>query len=258
MGSTKPIVQVMEDAEALSRAAAEAIVRQVRETLKEREVFTIALSGGSTPRLLFTMLTSDSSFRDQVDWGKIHFFWGDERYVPPDHPESNYRMAYETMISKLPLPEENVHRVRAEDTDADKVAEEYEQALISFFKLEAGELPRFDCVLLGMGPDGHTASLFPMTTAVHERERLVVANWVEKFQTYRITLTAPVLNNADIIMFLVTGEEKAETLREVLQAERQPDRFPTQLIQPTHGKLLWLVDQAAAKLLTLCALLFTL
>jgi 6-phosphogluconolactonase len=247
--SGKSDVRIVEDAEALCRAAAEAIVGQVDETLQKRESFTIALSGGSTPRLLYALLATDASLRDEVDWGKIHFLWGDERYVPPDHPESNYRMANEAMLSKIPVPAANIHRVRAEDSDAGKVAEAYEQEVRLLFKLGAGELPCLDCVLLGMGPDGHTASLFPETTALNEKERLVVANWIEKFRTYRITMTAPVFNNAHSIMFLVGGGEKAETLREVLQGDRQPERFPSQLIQPTHGKLLWLIDKAAAKLL---------
>ncbi len=249
--SSKFDVQVVEDADALSRAAAAAIFGQITETLQEKEFFTIALSGGSTPKLLFSLLASDASFRGQVEWDKIHFFWGDERHVPPDHPESNYRMTKEAMLSRVPVPEENIHRIRAEDPDASKVAEEYEHGLISFFKLGEGELPCFNCVLLGMGPDGHTASLFPGTAALNEQKRLVVANWVEKFQAYRITMTAPVLNNAEDIIFLVSGEEKAETLREVLQGARQTDRLPSQLIQPTHGKLLWLVEQSAARLLKL-------
>jgi 6-phosphogluconolactonase len=159
-------------------------------------------------------------------------------------------MANEAMLSKVPVPATHVHRVRAEDSDAGKVAEEYEQEVRSLFKLGAGELPKLNCVLLGMGPDGHTASLFPGTDALREHERLVVANWVEKFKTYRITMTAPVLNNADSIIFLVGGDEKAVALKEVLQGERQPERFPSQLIQPERGKLLWLVDKSAAKLLT--------
>ena len=247
--SVKFDVQVVEDAEALSRAAAAAIVHRVSETLQKQEFFTIALSGGSTPRLLYALLATDASLREEVDWGKIHFLWGDERYVPPDHPDSNYRLANEAMLSRVPVPAANIHRVRSEDPDVRKVAEAYEQEVRLLFKLGAGELPRLDCVLLGMGPDGHTASLFPGTTALNEKERLVVANWVEKLRTYRITMTAPVLNNAHSIMFLVGGEEKAETLREVLQGERQPERFPSQLIQPTQGKLLWLIDKAASQLL---------
>jgi len=170
--------------------------------------------------------------------------------VPSDDPQSNYRMAYETLLSLAPVPTQNIHRVPAEEPDAALAAEKYEQELQAFFKLEAGQLPRFDCILLGMGPDGHTASLFPGTEALHETKRLVVANWVEKFKTYRITLTVPVLNHADLIVFLVSGAEKAEALKEVLQGDYRPDRFPAQLIRPDNGKLLWIVDKAAARYLT--------
>jgi 6-phosphogluconolactonase len=244
-------LRVVEDAEALSRAVAELILGRAKETLREKEYFSIVLSGGSTPKLLYTLLASDASVRERLEWNKMHFFWGDERHVPPEHPESNYWMAYDGMLSKVNIPTKNVHRVRAEDPDAGKVADEYETGLKSFFKLRAGELPKLDCVLLGMGPDGHTASLFPGTTALYEQERLVVSNWVKELQTFRITMTPPVLNNAHCIVFLVSGEEKAEILRQVLQGERQPNRLPSQLIQPTHGELLWLVDQAAARCLNL-------
>jgi 6-phosphogluconolactonase len=196
---------------------------------------------------MFAILAGDDALRSRMPWGRVHFFWGDERHVPPDHPDSNYRMASEAMLSKVPVPVENIHRIRAENPDAGKAAEDYEQELRGFFKLEPGQLPAFDCVFLGMGPDGHTASLFPATKALHERKRLVVSNWVDKFQSFRITMTAPVLNNADMVIFLVSGEEKAEPLREVLEGEKQTDRFPSQLIEPTHGKLLWLVDRAAAR-----------
>jgi 6-phosphogluconolactonase len=156
-------------------------------------------------------------------------------------------MANEAMLSKVPVPAENIHRIRAENPDAGKVAEDYEQELREFFRIETEQLPAFDCVFLGMGPDGHTASLFPGTEALHERKRLVVSNWVDKFLSYRITMTVPVLNNADTVIFLVNGKEKAEPLRVVLEGQKQTDRFPSQLIEPTHGKLLWLVDRAAAR-----------
>jgi 6-phosphogluconolactonase len=158
-------------------------------------------------------------------------------------------MAYEALLSKVPVPATNVHRIKSEYPDAHQAADEYEQELREFFRLEAGQFPRFDLLLLGMGPDGHTASLFPGTAALHEQTRLVVANWVEKFNTYRITLTLPVINNAAHIIFLVSGEEKAETLRAALQSEAQPQRFPVQLVNPAHGTLLWLMDRQAARLL---------
>ena len=240
-------IQIVENGEAVSRTAAEMMVSLALKKLKSEESFAVALSGGSTPKNMFAILANDAALRNQMPWDRVHFFWGDERHVPPDHTDSNYRMTNEAMLSRVPVPPENIHRIRAENPDAGKAAEDYEQELRGFFKLEAEQLPPFDCVFLGMGPDGHTASLFPGTKALHERERLVVSNWVDKFQSYRITMTTPVLNNADIVIFLVSGEEKAEPLRVVLEGEKQTDLFPSQLIEPTHGKLLWLVDQAAAR-----------
>ena len=240
-------IQIVENGEAVSRTAAEMMVSLALKKLQSKESFAVALSGGSTPKNMFAILANDAALRNQMPWDRVHFFWGDERHVPPDHTDSNYRMTNEAMLSRVPVPPENIHRIRAENPDAGKAAEDYEQELRGFFKLETEQLPPFDCVFLGMGPDGHTASLFPGTKALHERERLVVSNWVDKFQSYRITMTTPVLNNADIVIFLVSGEEKAEPLRVVLEGEKQTDLFPSQLIEPTHGKLLWLVDQAAAR-----------
>ena len=240
-------IHIVENAEAVSRTAAEMMVSLALKKVKSKISFTVALSGGSTPKNMFAILANDAALRSQMPWDRVHFFWGDERHVPPDHTDSNYRMTNEAMLSRVPVPPENIHRIRAENPDAGKAADDYEQELRGFFKLEAEQLPPFDCVFLGMGPDGHTASLFPGTKALDERQRLVVSNWVDKFQSYRITMTTPVLNNADIVIFLVSGEEKAEPLREVLEGEKQTDMFPAQLIKPTHGKLLWLVDQAAAR-----------
>ena len=244
------MLTIAEDAEAVSRAAAKVILAQIVSTLEKREFFTISLSGGSTPKQLYSQLAEDPSLRKKLDWAKIHFFWGDERLVPPNHPESNYQMVHEALLSKVKVSAANVHRVRGEELDARKAAEDYEGELVGFFKLKAGELPRFDCVLLGMGADGHTASLFPETAALHEKERLVVANWVDKLHTYRITMTVPVFNFADQIIFLVSGEEKAATLHQVLQGKHNPAQLPAQLIKPVHGNVLWLVDLPAAKLLT--------
>lgn len=251
MPSAKPQIRIVADVGELSRAAAVELVRQAREAVQARGVFTVALAGGSTPKSLYALLTRDGegSFRSQIPWDRVHFFWGDERHVPPDHPDSNYRMAYEAMLAKAPVPPSQVHRIKAENPDASRAADEYEQDLRQFFQLAEGQLPRFDLVLLGMGPDGHTASLFPGTAALHEQKRLVVAPWVEKFNTYRVTLTPPVLNNAVAVVFLVSGEEKAETLRGVLEGDYQPDRLPSQIVRPSDGTLLWLVDRAAARLL---------
>ena len=243
-------IQIVDNGEAVSRTAAEMLVSLVLETLKTEDSFAVALSGGSTPKNMFSILANDEPLRARMPWDRIHFFWGDERHVPPDHQDSNYHMTNKALLSRVSVPSENIHPIRGENPDAGKAAEEYEQELRDFFKLERGQLPCFDCVFLGMGTDGHTASLFPGTKALHERERLVVSNRVDKFQSYRITMTAPVLNNADMVIFLISGQEKAEPLRTVLEGEKQTDLFPSQLIEPTHGKLLWLVDEAAAKLLT--------
>ena len=251
MGIANSEIVVVKDSVALSYKAAEILVGCIAEVLEQRPHFSTALSGGSTPKTLFSMLAADDSFKNKIPWDKIHFFWGDERCVPPEDEQSNFRMAYETMLSKAPVPPENIHRMPTEQSEAGKVAADYEQKLREFFRLKAGELPVFDFNLLGIGPDGHTASLFPGTKALHEQRRLVVANWVEKFKTYRITLTAPVLNNADTIVVLVSGKKKAEILQRILEGEYQPDLLPSQLIRPTQGRLLWLVDRAAASRLTL-------
>jgi 6-phosphogluconolactonase len=241
---------VLEDAAALSHKAAEILVRRITAVLAQRPYFSIALSGGSTPKALFSLLVEDESFNAKISWDKIHFFWGDERHVPPQDDKSNYRMAFEMMLARAHVRTENIHRMQAEQADAEKVALDYEQELRKFFQPTADQLPVFDFNLLGIGPDGHTASLFPETRALHEHKRLVVANWVEKFQSYRITMTLPVLNNAGTIVVLVSGQKKAAILQQILEGDHQPDLLPAQLIRPTHGKLIWLVDQAAASRLT--------
>jgi 6-phosphogluconolactonase len=243
-------VKIVNDLAEICRTAAGEIVHLANRIPSATKPITIALSGGSTPRGLHALLANEPAIRDRLPWQNLHFFWGDERHVPPDHPQSNYRMAEETLFSSAPVPGENIHRVCGEESDAALAAEKYEQELRTFFDLEAGQLPRFDCILLGMGPDGHTASLFPGTEALHESKRLVVANWVEKFKAWRITLTIPVLNHSDLVVFMVSGAEKAETLKKVLQGDHQPDRFPAQFIRPGAGKLLWIVDKAAARCLT--------
>jgi len=238
---------IFPDALALHRDAALKIVSRSSEALRTTGIFTIVLAGGSTPRQLYELLAGE--FRDQFAWDRIHFFWGDERHIPPDHPDSNYRLAKEAMLARLPVLPENVHRIRAENPCADQVAEEYCRELRDFFHLEPPAMPRFDLVLLGLGADGHTASLFPGSTALREQYRLVAANWVEEFQAHRITMTAPLLNNSACVLFLVQGMEKAEALREVLAGANQPERLPAQLIKPVNGELYWLVDRAAASLL---------
>ena len=242
-------VRILADREALNRAAAEEWTARAEASIREKGLFTVALSGGSTPKEFYSLLASDPSYRTQISWNRVHIFWGDERHVPPDHSDSNYRMARETLLSKVPIPPENVHPIRGEVRDAHQAAMEYEEGLKEFFQLRSGEFPRFDFVLLGMGADGHTASLFPGTETLREQSRLAVANWVEKLQTYRITLTIPVFNHAVFVLFLVSGEEKAETLKAVLEEGEREDPFPAQLIRPARGRLVWLVDKAAGRLL---------
>ncbi|MEM2890494.1 MAG: 6-phosphogluconolactonase, partial [Candidatus Hadarchaeum sp.] len=169
----KPKIQIVTDAEALYHAAATEFMHRAREAVKVKGSFTVVLSGGSTPKGFYSLLADDATFRNQVPWDRIYFFWGDERPVPPDHIESNYRMANEVMLSKVPVPPTHVHRIKGENPDASKAAEEYEQVLRDFFQLSTGQLPRFDLVFLGLGSDAHTASLFPCTKALHEQKRLV-------------------------------------------------------------------------------------
>lgn len=251
MKAANPEIKIVEDSAALSRKAADIFIHQIAAMSSQKPFFSLALSGGSTPKTLYSLLVEKRSLKSQIPWKKIHFFWGDERHVPPHHADSNFRMAKETMFDKAEILPENIHRMRAEDPDANQAAREYEQHLWKFFRPTAGHLPVFDFVLLGMGPDGHTASLFPGTTALREQKRLVVANWVDKFQTYRLTMTLPLLNNADMIVFLVSGKEKADILKMVLEGSRQNDALPSQLIRPQSGRLLWLVDRDAASRLSL-------
>jgi 6-phosphogluconolactonase len=251
MNSKSQKICILADTEAISRAAAETIIKDISDCLQARDTYSIALSGGSTPRRLYALLANDAKLREQIPWDRVHFFWGDERHVPPSHPHSNYRMADTALLSKVPIPSTNIHRIKAEDSDADKAAADYEHEIRRFLKIDAGQMPRFNCVLLGMGPDGHIASLFPGTSALEETNRLAVANWVEKFQSYRITLTVSVINNADRIIFLVSGEEKADTLKAVLEGDAKTAQFPVNIIQPTHGDVTWFLDQSAADRLAL-------
>jgi 6-phosphogluconolactonase len=246
--SAQPDIRICKDATALAQQTTDIFVRLAQESVAARGRFTVALAGGSTPKAAYALLAS-ATYRDRLPWQQIHFFWGDERHVPPDHEDSNYRMAYEAMLSKVPTPVAHMYRIAAEK-EAQQAADEYAATLRTAFQLEAGALPRFDLILLGMGPDGHTASLFPGTSVVHERKQLVAAPWVEQFHTFRITLTPPVLCNAAHVVFAAGGADKTETLQQVLQGPYQPDLYPSQVVRPTHGTLLWLVDKAAARLLS--------
>lgn len=226
----------------LFQGTAEEFSYRATHAIKDHGRFCVALSGGSTPKSLFGLLAGGKF--SSLPWTDIFLFWGDERYVPPDDAQSNFRMTKETLLSKAPVPAENVFRIKTEKHPADQAAADYEQILKTFFNLKAGELPRFDLTLNGVGPEGHTASLFPDSAALEEKSRLVVAPWIEKFKMYRISLTLPVFNNAACVMFLAAGKEKAPILQEVF--ERPSEQLPAQRIQPSHGELLWFIDRAAA------------
>ena len=247
--SPPPEIRILTTPQELFAAGAEEIVRTATAAVTERGRFTIALSGGSTPKNLYNLLATNA--RTSLPWDRMFFFWGDERHVPPTDAESNYHMVEEAMLSKLPVPPANVLRFRAENPDASAVAEEYEKTLRKFFQVGSTDVPRFDLILLGMGPDGHTASLFPGTSALQEKTRLVVANWVEKLKTNRLSFTLPVLNAGRCVMFLVSGTDKAPVLRTVLEDKTAAgDQYPAKLVQPTDGKLIWLLDRAAASALS--------
>jgi 6-phosphogluconolactonase len=250
-------VRVYRDADELALKAARYFARLADQYCVGCGRFTVALSGGSTPRKMFSILAQEP-FLDTMPWSSIFLFWGDERFVPPDHSDSNYRMAYETLLMKAPVPPENIFRVPTEIGDPARAAEEYSATLTQFFLTGAkrsetaplSNVPRFDLVLLGMGPDGHTASLFPHTSALHDGERIAVANYVEKLNAHRITLTAATINNARNVTFVVAGDDKAEALKNVIEGSYLPEVYPSQLIRPRNGTLLWMVDEAAARLLS--------
>jgi 6-phosphogluconolactonase len=240
--SDKPNIETYENAKELAWAAALRFASLAEQAIKANGRFTVALSGGSTPKALF-MILADKPFADSLPWPNIYLFWGDERCVPPDHADSNFHMTNEALLSKVPIPAENVFRIAGEDTDHERAAANYSTTLQQFFN---SDTPQFDLVFLGMGADGHTASLFPGSTALKVNDRIAVANFVEKFNSWRITLTAATINNAHHITFLVAGEDKTATLKDVQEGEYQPEKYPSQLVKPVHGDLLWMLDEAAA------------
>lgn len=244
-------VRTLTTPQELFEAGAELVAHSAKDAVEERSRFTIALSGGSTPRSLYNLLATNAC--NSLPWDRMYFFWGDERHVPPTDKESNYRMAREAMLEKVAVPASNIFRMPTENPDANAVAETYEQTLQKFFALEPNQAPTFDLILLGLGPDGHTASLFPETAALQEKNRLVVANFVEKLDTHRITFTLPVLNAARCVAFLVSGIDKAPALQSVLQSDAPGEKYPAKLVHPTNGKLIWLVDRAAASSLSTAA-----
>ena len=241
------IRHIYADADALARAAAVELFHHAQRCVTERGIFTLSLAGGSTPRKLYTLLATDPEFR-AFPWAQTHLFFGDERQVPPSHIDSNYLMVSTTLLSTGLIPAANVHRVRTELPDANMTAADYDIELRTFFNamLRFNNCPRFDVILLGMGPDGHTASLFPDSKALEEKDRWVVANWVEKFKSFRITFTFPVLNAARSVMLLVAGADKTDMIHNVLVADRNATTYPVQRVQLLDGIKTWMLDRAAA------------
>jgi 6-phosphogluconolactonase len=235
-------VRVYGTPEELAEAAAREFAAKAEEAIEERGRFAVVLAGGSTPEAMYGILASD--YLGRIDWSRVYVFFGDERNVHPDHEDSNHKMASEMLLDHVPVG--NVHRMLGE-LSPDEAAEAYEEELRAFFGTE--EVPRFDLILLGIGADGHTASLFPETSALEVHDRWVVANPVLGLDTTRITLTVPVINAALAVYFLVAGEDKAEVLREILESDADPRAYPARLIQPPGGPV-WMLDQSAASALS--------
>ncbi|HWR14966.1 MAG TPA: 6-phosphogluconolactonase [Terriglobales bacterium] len=240
----KTEIHISSDKQAAYKDTAQLFVDLAKAAVAERGVFTVALSGGSTPKPLFEMLASPE-WANQIAWSKIEFFWGDERYVPPTDAASNFHMADVAMLSRVPVDRNKVHRLLTEKP-AQEAATLYEQEIRRVIPVGNAGLPEFDLNFLGLGSNGHTASLFPHQAALRENDRLVVADYVEEVHMMRITMTVPLINASRTIMIFVLGHDKAGVVREVVQGERDPERLPAQLIQPTSGKLIWMLDAAAA------------
>ena len=250
---TRAELRTYSDAESLAHGAAEQILEVAIRAIASRGRFGLALAGGSTPRAAYAALAAEP-FASQLDWAHTNVFWSDERCVPPDHPDSNYGMARKTLLDHVPIPVANVFRIRGE-IEPQRASAEYETTLRTFFSCPsedsglASSTDGFDLILLGMGDDGHTASLFPGTPAVHEKERWVISHYVGKVEAWRVTFTPPLINLAANVFLLVSGADKARRLKEALMGPYRPDALPAQIVRPAKGELLWLVDGAAAVLL---------
>ena len=240
--------EVFKNADQLSHALAEWIAGLIEETLSRQDMFSLVLSGGSTPKKLNLLLAS-SPFKERIDWKKIHVFWGDERAVPSDDERNNARMAFDTLLNKVDVPPEQIHPMDTE-LSPEASAMEYEEELFEYFGTDVLPAQTFDLVLLGMGDDGHTLSLFPGTPVIHEENSWVSSFYLKEQDMYRITLTKNIVNHAKHIVFMISGKEKAKAVHEVLEGERNPDLYPSQIIIPTRGELHFFMDEAAASMLT--------
>ncbi len=240
-------IAVYADADLLSQAAAQYVVQIANEAIVTHGRFIIALSGGSTPRKLYTLLANEP-YRSQINWSLVEVFWGDERNVPADSPDSNYRLAWDTLLNTISIPAHQIHRMPAEETDREAAARSYEAEMKRAFGTDG--IPAFDLIQLGMGPEGHTASLFPHQASLQETQRLVLPVTVPKPPPPRLTFTPPLINAARHIQFLITGAEKADTLKAVLEGPYQPDEYPTQIVRPQNGEVTWMLDKAVTANIT--------
>ena len=236
-------ISIYTDTDTLSRDAADYIVRLANEAIVSHGRFTIALSGGTTPRKLYGML-GDEPYRSQIDWALVDIFWSDERCVPPDSEESNYWLAQQVLLGKVPVPASQIHRMPADEPDRDAASQSYTDEMRRVFATDG--IPNFDLLQLGMGPEGHTASLFPHQASLHEQQRLVMPVSVPKPPPPRLTFTPPILNAARNVLFLVTGDDKADAIHAVLEGDDNPDEYPAQIVRPTNGEVVWMLDTKAA------------
>src|SRR6266487_4263090 len=256
-------LHIFKNTDELSKAVADWIVDHINKTLQQKDRFALVLSGGSTPKKLHELLSSDN-YKNKIDWGKLHIFWGDERFVPFNDESNNAKMGFDTLLNHVPVPKEQIHVMQSENITPQESAKAYQEILKQYFQSAVGsnkltviqndkpqttnhKLQTFDLVLLGMGDDGHTLSLFPgKTEVIHETKKWCTSLWLESQNMYRITLTHPVVNSAAAVAFLVTGSGKAKALQEVLKGNYNPDLYPSQIIKPVNGELHWFMDDAAA------------
>ncbi len=241
------MIAILDSPEDLAVAAAGIFTVLACRSIRKSRVFRVALSGGRTPERFYRCLSDPSPFRDRIPWGYIHFYWSDERHVPPDHPDSNFKLACDTLISRVPVPMEHIHRIRSELTDATEIAHAYQGELRRSFDVADGQLPQFDLILLGLGEDGHTASLFPSVSLDVYGDAWVAAPWVPDLDAWRITLTPQVINQAQYVLFLVSGVKKAPVVRELFAGEGKSGSIPAGWIQPVDGQVIWLLDRCAAR-----------
>jgi 6-phosphogluconolactonase len=237
-------IAIYDDKHTISQHAAEYIMRIARESIDLHGRFTFALTGGTTPGEVYSLLGSEP-IRSQIDWQRVHIFWGDERCVPHNNPESNFYLAQEVLLHNVAIPKSQIHPVPADQIDRDAASQKYAVEMQHVFGTNG--IPSFDLIHLGMGPEGHTASLFPHQTSLHEMHRLVIPVTVPKPPPDRLTFTPPLLNAAKNVLFLVAGSEKADALHAVLEGQYQPDEYPAQIVRPTNGEVVWMLDKAAAQ-----------